>query len=118
MRGRNSRPVPSGRRMRGCAGVPCLCINQPAREAAGEGLHGQRRCRRLNNRLVQSGRVMLWRVMDETKAALPLMLRFLVGGRTTRAATRAKSEGHSYVDWSLKMARLGFGRTGVEEVVA
>jgi hypothetical protein len=41
--------------------------------------------------------------MDEAKAAL--MLRFLVGGRTTRAATRAKSEGHRYVDWSLKLER-------------
>jgi hypothetical protein len=44
--------------------------------------------------------------MDEAKAAL--MLRFLVGGRTTRAATRAKSEGHRYVDWSLKLERFSY----------
>jgi hypothetical protein len=44
--------------------------------------------------------------MDEAKAAL--MLHFLVGGRTTRAATRAKSEGHSYVDWSLKLERFSY----------
>ena len=106
MRGRKSRPGPSGRRMRGCVGDPCLCIHRPAREAAGEGLHGQRRRRGLNNRPVQSGRVMPWCAMDEAKAAL--MLRFLVGGRTTRAATRAKSEGHSYVDWSLKLERFSY----------
>jgi hypothetical protein len=54
--------------------------------------------------------------MDEAKAAL--MLRFLVGDRTMRAATRAKLEGHSYVDWSLKLERLPFRRSGVEEVVS
>ena len=46
------------------------------------------------------------------------MLLFLVGGRTMCAATRAKSEGHSYVDWSLKLEGLGFRMSGVGEVVA
>ena len=99
--------------MRGCVGDPCLCIHRPAREAAGEGLHGQRR-RGLNNQPVQSGRVMPCCAMDEAKAAL--MLRFLVGGRTTRAATRAKSEGHGYVDWSqgLKLERFSYHFGGEE----